>query len=299
VSTERDPRPPVASSVADGSAPARDRPFSERLEQFLRAIRDGDEAMVEEMVLRISQSRSWLAPLAFLVGAFASLFQGLRVLVLNWRLTFVQFVPAVWIWLATYDLRAHVLHGKSYSVLRGPILIPIVLVVAAITVASFFLNAVFGFAIAQPGVPKIRPAVAQARAHIGAIIVSGGVVGVALGMAAFVVTRAGRPWFVLALGIVIGVMMIAYVAVPSWLIGIKPNYSTRDKLATSAIGGALGAVLVTPPYLLSRAGILMLDSKVLFVPGLFITAFGATLAAGATSAVKAVKMSAKLVEREP
>ena len=115
------------------------------------AVRDGDEEMVEEIVLRLSRSRRVLAPLALVVGGFAMLFNGLKLLFSNWRLTLVQILPAMWIWLAMYDLKAHALHGKSFHVLRGPVLIPIVLVIAAITAASFFLNAVFGFAIVQPG----------------------------------------------------------------------------------------------------------------------------------------------------
>ena len=91
-------------------------------------------------------------------------------------------------------------------------------------------------------------------------------------------------------------MMVSYVAVPSRLIGIKPQRSTRDKLTASAVGGAMGAVVCTPPYLLGRLGILMLGSKALFIPGVAFIAVGFTLQAGATGAVKAVKMSAKLVD---
>ena len=72
----------------------------------------------------------------------------------NWRLTLVQLLPAMWIWLAMFDLKAHVLHGQSFTVLRGPILIPIILAIIALTVASFFLNAVFAFSIARPGAPR-------------------------------------------------------------------------------------------------------------------------------------------------
>ncbi len=280
-------------------AAARWQTLSARFQELVRAIRDGDDAMVEELVTRISRSRRWLAPLAFLVGAFAILFQGLKLLVLNWRLTIVQLLPAMWIWVATYDLKAHVFQGRTYNLIRGPILIPLILAVTAITAASFFLNAVFGFAVAQTGVPQIRPAVKEARRHIRPILISGGLVGIALGLAVFVVTRAGRPWFAICLGAVIGVMMLCYVAVPSWLLGVKPNYSAREKLATSAIGGALGAVLITPPYLVVRLGILMLGSKVLFIPGLVFVTVGATVGAGATSAVKAVKMSTKLIEHKP
>jgi hypothetical protein len=161
-----EPEMEAASSITGEPAPELEASVSRRLWRFVRAVRDGDEAMVEETVLRLSQSRRVLAPLALVVGGFAMLFNGLKLLFSNWRLMLVQILPAMWIWVATYDLKAHVLHGKSFNVLRGPILIPIVLAIAAITAASFFLNAVFGFAIVQPGAPEVRPAVAQARRHL-------------------------------------------------------------------------------------------------------------------------------------
>jgi hypothetical protein len=70
--------------------------------------------------------------------------------------------------------------------------------------------------------------------------------------------------------------------------------SRRDKLAATAVGGALGALICTPPYLLGRIGILLLGSNVLFVLGIVLLVVGFTLQAGATGAVKAIKMSAKL-----
>ena len=265
------------------------------MRQFVVAVREGDEAMVEEFVVRVSGSRRAFAPLALVVGGFAMLFTGLKLLFTNWRLTLVQALPAMWIWLAMYDFKAHVLHGKSLHVLRGPVLIPIVLVIAAITAASFFLNAVFGFAIVQPGAPQVRPAVAQARLHLRVILGSGAVVGLLLGLSTMVVTRWGHPWFAISLSIVLGVMMVCYVAVPSRLIGVKPNTSRRDKLTATAVGGALGAVVCTPPYVLGRVGILMLGSPTLFIPGILVVSLATALQTGATGAVKTVKMSAKLI----
>jgi hypothetical protein len=289
----------VSSSDAGESAPQRDANFSARLARFVRAVRDGDERMAEEMVLRLSRSHRLLGPLAFVVGGFAMLFTGLKLLFTNWRLMLVQILPAMWIWVAMFDLKAHALHDKSFHVLRGPVLIPIVLVIASITAASFFLNAVFGFAIVEPGVPKVRPAVAKARSHLAVILGSGAVVGVLLGLSTMVVTRWGHPWFGISLSVVLGVMMVCYVAIPARLIGVKPTSSRRDKLTASAVGGALGAVVCTPPYLVARIGILMLGSSVLFIPGLVVLAFGVTIQAAATGAVKTVKMSAKLVASDP
>ena len=259
------------------------------------AIRDGDDAMVEEAVLRLSRSRRWLAPLALAVGACGMLFEGVRLVFSNWRLTLVQVLPAMWIWLAMLDLKAHALHGKSFHVLTGPVVIPLVAVIAAITAAAFFLNAAFAFAIARTGPPQIRAGFADARRHLLLVLGSGAVVGLLLGLSTVVVTRWGRPWFELSLSIVIGVMMVCYVAVPSRLIGAQATRSRRDSVAASAVSGALGAVISAPAYLLGRIGLLMLGSQVLFVPGVLVLAVGLALQAGATGAVKAVKLSARLV----
>ena len=274
--------------------------FSTRVQSLVRAIQENDEARIEEAILRLSRSRRAFAPLAFAVGAFVLLYDGLRLLVSNWRLTLVQILPAMWVWLAMLDLKAHVLHGKSFNVLRGPILIPICLLIIAMTMASFLLNAVFAFAIAGPHPPRVRPAVAQARRHMTTILAAGVIVGALLAFSTMIVTRWGRPWFTISLGIVVGVMMVCYVAVPARLIGGKPAQSRRDKLTTSAVGGLLGATVCTPPYLLGRLGILMLGSKLLLIPGILVLALGVTLQAGATGAVRAIKMSASLaVGRRP
>jgi hypothetical protein len=274
-----------------------EQPFaalSTRIGTLVRAIQENDETKIEEAILRLSESRRVFAPLGFAVGAFVMLFNGLRLLATNWRLTLVQILPAMWIWLAMFDLKAHTLHGKSFNLLRGPVLIPLGLVIIAITVASFFLNAVFAFAVSRPGRPEVRPAVAQARDHPRPIMASGAVVGAMLAFSTIVVTRWGHPWFTISLGIVVGVMMLTYVTVPARIVGVKPVGSRRDKMAAAAIGGTLGALVCAPAYVIGRIGILLLGSHVLFAFGVVLLVVGFTLEAGATGAVKAVKMSAKL-----
>jgi hypothetical protein len=299
---------PAASSAADGSRPPappgdagrspRRRITRAQVSQFVQAVRDSDRAVVDEMVIRLSRSRPWLAPLALAVGAFAMLFDGVKLLFTNWRLTLIQVLPAMWIWAAMYDLKAKVLRGKQFIGLSGPTMaIWIVVGITVITAASFYLNAVFAFAIIQPGRPQIRPAFTQARFHLPIVLGSGAFVGILLGLSAIVVPRywGGLFWFAFSLSIVIGLMMVSYVAVPSRLIGIKPVQSKRDKLTASAVGGAIGAVICTPPYALGRVGLIMLGSHTLFVLGVILFAIGLTLQAGATGAVKTIKMSAKLV----
>ena len=266
-----------------------------RTRTLIRAIQENDDAAVQDALVRLSQQRRLFAPLGLAIGAFAMLFNALKLIVSNWRLTLVQILPAMWIWLAMFDLKIHVLHDKQFHPLRGWVLIPINLTIVAITIAAFFLNAVFAFAIAQDGRPEVRPAMDTARKHMKSIAAWGTVVGLMLGFATTVVTRWGRPWFTIALGIVIGVMMVCYVAVPSGLVGIKPpNQTRRDKMATMVVGGALSATVSAPGYILGRIGLLMFGSSVLLIPGIFVFAAGITLQAGATGAVRAIKMSVKL-----
>lgn len=266
-----------------------------RIGSLVRAIQENDDARIEEAVLRLSRSRRIFAPLALAVGAFVLLFNALRLMLSHWRLMLVQILPAMWIWLAMFDLKLHALHGRSFNVLRGPILIPIGLAIVALTVASFMLNAVFAFAVADPRNPEVRPAFARARRHLASIVWPGVIVGAALAFATTIVTRWGRPWFGISLSIVVGLMMLSYVAVPARLLGVKRAQSRRDKLTTSAVSGVLGATVCTPPYVLGRVGLLMLGSKVLLIPGIFVLAVGVTLQAGATGAVRAIKMSAGLM----
>ena len=271
---------------------------STQFERLVTAIRTGDEAMVERTVLALSQRSRWLAPLAMLVGAFAMLFQGVKLLFTNWRLTLVQILPAMWIWAAMLDLKAHALHGKEFHILRGPLLSLVLLVIAGLTVGSFFLNAVFAFAISKPGAPQIRPAFAEAKRHVRTIVAWGLAVGLALGFATMVVDRWGKFWFSLTLTIVVAVMMVAYVAVPARLIGLKSERSTRDKLTASAVGGAVGAIVCTPPFALGRVAILMLGSHTFRYLAIVLLVIAVVLQTGATSSVKAIKMSAKLAVGE-
>ena len=266
-----------------------------RIRGLVTAIREGDDATVEAAVLRLSRSRRWLAPLALTVGALVMLFEGVRLVFSNWRLTLVQALPAMWIWLALLDLKLHVLHGHSLRVIRGPAAAAAFVAITAVTAASFYLNAVLAFSITAEGALPIRVAAARARRHLGAVLAWGVGVGLPLAFCTIVVARWGRPWFGLLLSLVVGLMMVCYVAVPSRLIGVRPVRSRRDKLVASAVGGAVGAAVCTPPYLIGRVGLLMLGSHALFVPGIFVVALGFTLQAGATGAVKAIKMSATLL----
>lgn len=285
----------MATSASDTPASRREV-LARQGRALVRAIRDGDESQIESAVVALSRSRRIFAPLVFAVAAVVMLFQGLRLIASNWRLMLVQVLPAMWIWLALLDLKKHAFRGEAFHTWHGGAEVLLVTAIALVTAAAFYLNAVFAFAISQPGTPKIRPAFTLARNHLKVILPVGLVVGVALGVSAIVVPRWGQFWFTLSLGIVIGVMMLTYVTVPARLVGIKPAGSRRDKLAATAIGGTLGAIVCTPPYVIGRVGILLIGSQrpLVLALGATLLAVGLTLQAGATGAVKAIKMSAKL-----
>jgi hypothetical protein len=130
---------------------------------------------------------------------------------------------------------------------------------------------------------------------MGIIVISGTVTGVALGLTTIVLVRLDGPWFAISLSILVAIMMVTYVALPSRLIGMRAVYSRQDKLKATVLGGALGAAVSSPPYLMARLGIVMLATPVWFIPGIIVLSIGIILHAGATSAVRVVKMSAKLV----
>jgi hypothetical protein len=276
--------------------PSRREVLIRRGRALIRAIREDDDAEIEASVQALSRSRRIFAPLVFGVAAFVMLFQGLRLLFSNWRLTLVQVLPAMWIWVAMLDLKTHSFKGTEFRSWHEGGELLLVMLTALITAVAFYLNAVFAFAISQPGKPRIRPAFTLARHHLSVVLGCGLAVGVALGVSAVVVPRWGVRWFTLSLGIVIGVMMVTYVTVPARIVGIKPRGSRRDKLAAAVIGGTLGAIICTPPYVIGRSGILLLGSHavLVFALGVFLLVLGFTLQAGATGAVKAIKMSAKL-----
>jgi hypothetical protein len=272
------------------------------VQRLIAAIRENDERKVEDAVLQLAGTRRIFAPLALAVGAFVMLFNGLRLLVTNWRLMLVQALPAMWIWAATVDLKAHVLHGKEFNAIRGPIVVVLFAAVVLITIAAFYLNAAFAFAISQPGPPDLHAGFGQARQHVRAVAGWGSGIGLALAVATILAPRWGLGWFALLLGIVLAVMMMCYVAVPARIVGMqtaKPGKTAPSgraaRLAETAVTGLFGAIVCTPPYAIARGGLLLLGSSTLFLLGVVLLIVGLMLEAGATGAVKAIKVSAKLL----
>ena len=116
------------------------------------AVESTDPAQVGRALSALASSRRILAPLGWALGTILLLFQGLRTIVVNWRLTLMEHVPAIWIGLTWWDLRVHALHKLELTEVPGAILVVVAIGVIGITVACYWCNAVFAMAV-EPGHP--------------------------------------------------------------------------------------------------------------------------------------------------
>lgn len=286
-----------AAAPAPGGQPVgRPRATSlDRLRRMVRAIAEADASMIEAAARELGESKPILAPLAWAAGTIVLLLRGVKLLLLNWRLSLIQLVPAVWIWLTMWDLKRHALRGVPFRHLTiGGIALAFALTIA-LSIAAFWCNTVFAFAIDSPAEPRIRPAIRQARPYYRRILGAGLIVGACLGWAALVVPRLRGVWlFVLALGAVYAIMLISFVAVPAHIIGArKQRLPPKQAIGRMAAGGALSAVAMSPGFVLDRIGLILLGVPGLHILGFILLSIGTALYAAGMSSVKAVKMTMK------
>jgi hypothetical protein len=273
--------------------------FRARIRQLGRLaheIGDADADKIEATAREFGEMRRYLAPVAWAAGALVLAVRGIKLLVLNWRLSLIELAPAVLVWLVMWDLKDHTLRGGPFRqfTLWGALLLGVVLVLA--NIAALWCNTVFAFAIDEGGKPQIRRAARRANQHRGLIFTAGGSMGLLLAGAALVVPRIGPRWlFVLALGAVLGVMLISLVAVPARIIGVRrEKLPARQAVGRTAAGSALSAVAMTPGFVLDRIGIVLLGVSGLHVLGLLFLSVGSALYAAGMSSVRAVKLTMKL-----
>ena len=293
-----DPRP---ESVRSPSGVHGFRARIRQLGRLAHEIGDADADKIEATAREFGEMRRYLAPVAWAAGALVLAVRGIKLLVLNWRLSLIQLVPAMWVWLAMWDLKRHLLHGASFAHLSLLGRVALAAAVVAFTMAAFWCNTVFAFAIDRPPPPRIGPAIRLARSHWRMVEMSGLAVGTALAFAVVVVPRLGRLWlFSLVLGVVLAVMMISFVAIPARIIGVKSQkLSHKEAIAHAAVGGSLSAVAMAPGYLLGRVGLILLGLQHFHVLGFVMLSIGTALYAAGMSSVKAVKLSMKLTPAVP
>jgi hypothetical protein len=265
-----------------------------RLVLVVRAVADADPAEIESAARQLGESRRYLAPLAWAAGAIVLLIRGIKLLLLNWRLSLIELVPAVWVWLVMWDLKQHALRGEAFRQLTAGGTLLLFAVSAVVSVASFWCNTVFAYAISDPP-PRIGRAAQQARPYLARITRAGILVGAILAIGAIVVPRVDATWlYLIAVGGLYAVMLISFVAVPARILGVKKHkLPPKQAVGSWTVGGALSAVAMTPGFVLDRLGLILLGIPQLRIPGFVLLSIGTALYAAGISSVKAVKLSMK------
>lgn len=262
---------------------------------LVRSIADVDPHAVETAARRLGESRRWLAPLAWAAGTVVLFLDGVKLLVTNWRLSLIQLLPAAWIWLATWDLKSHLLERQGFRDVPVVVLIVLSIAILVCSIASYWCNTVFAMAIDGPPPPRLAPAIRRARAARPTILRWGLFVGSALIVATVIIPRTGRMWlFAAVLTAVIVVMAISFVGVPARILGFgKRKLPPKEAVGRAAAGSALSAVAMGPGFLLDRLGLLLLGTHQLRVLGFVLLAIGSALYAAGMSSVRVVTLSAQ------
>ena len=255
------------------------------------AVRSTDPARVESALKDLGGQRGWLAPLVYAAGTVAVVFDGVLLLLRNWRLTFLQLFPAVWIWAMAWNMKHHVLSKSTLS--TGVVIAAAVGVPLAAQVA-YWCNATFAFTMAQTPTSDIRAAFGEARGHwplVGGLALLTGGIQALIWLA---VPRWQSNWLSVALLVMFVVQIYLFVAIPCWLIGVRKTGSRRDRTTRTVTTSALSGVAAMPGFLLNRIGWLLLGAGWLGIVGVALLAVGAVLHVTASSSMRVVKLSLRL-----
>jgi len=246
---------------------------------------------VETALKDLGGRRRWLAPLVYAAGTVAVVFDGVLLLLRNWRLTLLQLFPAVWIWVMTWNMKNHLLSKPTFST---GVVVPAAVGVLLAAEIAYWCNATFAYTMAPGATGDIRAAFAEARRRwrlIGGLALLTGGVQAAIWLA---MPRLEADWLWIALLVMFVVQVYLFVALPCWLLGVRKTGSRRDRTTQSVTTGVLSGVATMPGFLLNRIGWLLLGSGALVIVGGALVAIGAVLHVTASSSVRVVKLSLRL-----
>jgi hypothetical protein len=259
------------------------------------AVRSTDPATVESALQDLGGRRRWLAPLVYAAGTVAVVFDGVLLLLQNWRLTLLQLFPAVWIWVMTWNMKHHLVSKPTIS--TGLAIAAAVGVLLAAQVA-YWCNATFAYTMAQSATGDVRAAFGEARPHwrlVGGLALLTGGVQAAIWV---LMPRLSTAWLWLGLLAMFVVQVYLFIAIPCWLLGVRKTGSRRERTTQSVTTGVLSGVASMPGFLLNRIGWLLLGSGVVGIVGGVLLAIGAVLHVTASSSVRVVKLSLRLRPKE-
>ena len=255
------------------------------------AVRSTDPATVESALKDLGGRRRWLAPLVYAAGTVAVVFDGVLLLLRNWRLTLLQFFPAAWIGVMTWNMKNHLLSRPTFSTSD---IIPVAVGVVLAAQIAYWCNATFAYTMTQSPTADIRAAFGEARPHwrlVGGLAALTGGLQAAIWLA---MPRLQADWLWLALVVMFVVQVYLFIAIPCWILGVRKTGSRRERTTQSVTTGVLSGVASTPGFLLNRIGWLLLGSGPLGIVGGALVPIGAVLHVTASSSVRVVKLSLRL-----
>jgi hypothetical protein len=263
--------------------------------QAVAAVRSTEPARVESALEALARKGRWLKPLAYAAGTVAVVFDGVLLLIRHWQLTLLQLVPAVWVWVMSWNLRNRMLANAEMSTTVS-IAVAVGVIVAA--QLAYWCNATFGYTMVQGETPDIKAAFAEARPHwrlVGGLALLTGGIQASIAVA---IPHLQVRWLWIALLVMFMVQIYLFIAIPSWLLGVRKTGSRRERTIQSLTTGVLSGVAATPGFLLNRIGLLLLGTSLFWV-GVAVVSIGAVLHVTASSSVRVVKLSLRLRPGQP
>lgn len=255
------------------------------------AIRGVHPSQVQILVAELSGRSRWLAPLAYVAGTLALVFDGVVLLLRSWRLLLLQLASAVWIWGASWNLRTHLFSHKHPPLSKAWLIAAGALVM---TQVAYWCNATFAFTLTQDQPMRIRPAFALARARWRPIVLLALAFGSLQAIVWLVVPHLGLHWFWICLVGMFVVQIYMFIALPMWLLRVRKSGSRRDRGLQNATTSAVSGIAAIPGFLLNRVGLLLMSVQALWWIGFGILAVSAVVHVAASSSARVVKVSVRL-----
>ena len=215
---------PGPGGATSAGTPALETSRWQALVRAAGAVRSTDPAQVETALKDLGGRRRWLTPLVYAAGTVAVVFDGVLVLLRNWRLTLLQLAPALWIWIMTWNMKHHFVSKPTFSTNE---VIPIAIGVLLAAQVAYWCNATFAYTMAQDGTGDISAAFADARRHwrlVGGLAL---LTGAAQACIWLLMPRLKTDWLWLALLVMFVVQIYLFIAIPCWLLGVR-----QDRIAT-------------------------------------------------------------------
>jgi len=267
----------------------------ERFLALVRAIVRADEDAIQIAALNLGNHATWLAPFAWAASGIGFAVTGVIFLARHWQLVLFEIPPAGWVWLATWNLKSHIIEGSTVHHHSFQVEVLLVIVLYLGTILAFWCNVVFGFAVTQSGSIRIRDAIRDSRTAIRPVIIAGLAVGTPIAIVSSVASKFGSFWYLVILTGATVIMIFTFVFVPARVLGAeKQKMDVKGRLGYWFISGVMSAMAVGPGFIIARIGLLMIGFHSLRIPGFFTMTIGAGLYAAGMSSVKALKLTARL-----